>query len=154
MRKARRKHHHHHHLNSTAFQDMYMREQDIHSSKMVTTSDVLSSKAAPPLTLPALPMRQLPRRNKRPHQPNITLQQQPLPHHYQSLLSGQYFETATTLAQQGTDKSYNTELKLPDIVPGRPSAIVSQRGGALVDSISPVKMNQMLNWRTLHAQGM
>ena len=139
MRKARRK-------QQKALQAPRMEPSE--SSKAIPTAKQIltSSRPAPPLTMPALPARQLPRRQKR-HGSLVHQQSQfheTLPvytsHNIVTMHQGGYTEPNGTQQSRG--------IKLPEI----PAHIV---GNQMSANFSPIKnhMHSVMSHRTIHVIG-
>ena len=98
-------------------------------------------KAALPLTLPALPARQLPRRSRR------TIAQYQDTEDYRSMLLHD-----NPLAQV-VAKDISEGLRLPRIVPEQRPSLVVQRGSAM-DSMLVIQHQPPVSWRpSVHATG-
>lgn len=119
------------------------------SSKAIPTAKQIltSSRPAPPLTMPALPARQLPRRQKR-HGSLVHQQSQfheTLPvytsHNIVTMHHGGYIEP------DGTEQSRG--VKLPEIV----SNYQPHMGSQMRTKFSPIKDHSMLSHRMIHVTG-
>ena len=103
-------------------------------------------KAALPLTLPALPARQLPRRSRR------TIQYQEAERHpdYGTMLLPVYS------VAQVISKDISEGLRLPEIVTGQSPSLVAQRTSAVQDSLLAIQHQPLLSsvsHRPVHVTG-
>lgn len=145
MRKARRK-------QQKEFRDPRMEPSD--SLKTIpTVEQILSaSRPAPPLTMPALPARQLPRRKKRHGSLALVHQQsqfhETLPvhtsHNIVTMHQGDYTES------NGGEQSRG--IKLPQIVSRYPGHMDNQIG-TMMGNLSPIKDHSIVPHRTIHVIG-
>lgn len=115
-----------------------------------STSKLRMPQSAMPLTLPALPARQLPRRNKRaPHHHQETEHH---PADYRAMMFPGYS------AAQMISKDISEGLRLPQLVPDRGPSLAAQRSSTVRDPSLPVLQHQPLlssvGWKPVHATGL
>ena len=139
MRVARRK------LQAGQMESVTMAHSNIHHK--ISNSNPHLPKPAMPLTLPALPARQLPRRSRRTASYYQGTEYQP---DYRALMLSDY-----SMAQ-AVPKDISRGLKLPQLVPGQVPSFVAQQRSSTIQSL-PVLQHQpllpSLGLKPVHATG-
>ena len=123
MRKARRKHQRH----------LMEYPDPLTNSDAIPTAKQIVYKAPPPLTMPALPPRQLPRRTKHQHLPAPG----PVPQ----------LSTHTVRAKLESHREQSVGIKLPNIVSTYNQVPIARR--SIVEKVSPLK-NSVSQLRPIH----
>ena len=140
MRRARRK--------QQRLAQRYLQKQNaIDPANVIPTAQqILSSQPAPPLTMPALPARQLPRRTKRPPHQQPQTQDPGLPAlaSYNVVAMHQGMSVLEPIEEQG--------IRLPEIVSKYTGVTNTSHMAPMLDSLSPVKdhSSYVLSHRTLN----